>query len=89
MTRAQFLAEMESRGIKTATISEQCPDDNNGLASYYWLISDSEDSRKRFCTPSVKLTRREYLARSLAGFEVRRIKAERKYKQWAGITSRP
>ena len=52
------------------------------LPEYCWVIEDVNDFRNKFCTPSVRLSRTEYLSRRFDSFENRLKSTGDKYQKW-------
>jgi len=79
MTKSEFMEKINK--MAHPVISEFSSDDRD-LLTTCWLIEDKNDFRNKFCTPAVKLKRKEWLSGDLESFYKRESLARGKYTRW-------
>lgn len=67
--------------METPSMEEFSPGDGD-LLSTCWCIRDMKNPCNKFCTPTVTLSSKEYMAGSLNGFYNRETRSRLKYDRW-------
>lgn len=78
MRKSEFLEKIKT--MDHPIIKEFCPGDV--LLSKCWVVEDIKNARNKFCVPTIRLSRREYMNGDLSNYYQREQIAREKYKRW-------